>query len=89
MQPDQFAEPLALLRRLNFSRAGSADDALPSDWGYLVHQLLAARSGHGPIPVSDPIALLASASSAAQRSNDQNLWMVLGRVTCGSAPSRG
>ena len=29
------------------------------------------------------------ADGPAAVSNDQNLWMVLGRVTCGGAPSRG
>ena len=95
MQPDELAEPLALLRRLNFSRAGSADDVLPSDWGYLVHQLLDARSGHGPIPVSDPIALLASASSAAQRTAPltgpeagyRNVAAALGRQVGNGSPA--
>jgi len=68
MRPDHgLDEALALVRRLNFSRAGSVDDAFPSDWGLLVRELLDARSTYGPMPASDPIALLASASRAAQR----------------------
>jgi RNA polymerase sigma factor (sigma-70 family) len=68
MRPDHgLDEALALVRRLNFSRAGSVDDAFPSDWGLMVRELLDARSTYGLMLASDPIALLASASRAAQR----------------------
>lgn len=60
-------EALALLRRLNYGRAGDVDETIPADWGPLVSRLLELRATYGPIPAADPIALLASSTRAAHR----------------------
>lgn len=68
MRPDPgLDEALALVRRLNYSHAGDVDETIPADWGPLVRQLLETRANYGPIPATDPIALLASSTRAAHR----------------------
>lgn len=67
MLPDHgLDEALALVRHLNYERAGDVDDTIPADWGPFVRQLLDTRATYGPIPATDPIALLASSTRAAQ-----------------------
>ncbi len=68
MPPDPLTTALRQIRWLGPATAGVVSDTLPLDWGMLVGALVQARLEHGPIPVMDPIAVLAVATKAALRS---------------------
>lgn len=45
--------------------------------------------GCGGRPVIDDVRVVLTGAGLETESNDQDLWMVLGEVTRGGAPSRG